>query len=103
MTSSCHVNVLKHILVVVRYFHTEIRNHLFKTHQRDKPCLPASTTFIVYIFLLSPLHFVDHIWLIFFSTPFIVHDEMYLMQCDVRFVNLLLYMNTFDVLILWKS
>lgn len=41
--------------------------------------------------------------LISFSTPSVVRDEMYSMQCDVRVVKLVLYMNTFDVLILWKT
>lgn len=36
-------------------------------------------------------------------SPSIVHDEMYSVRCDVIFVNLFLYINTMDVLILCET
>lgn len=60
------------------------------TSIRDFYCLHISIVAQV----LHRLHFVEQNLSILFSTPFIVH-EMYSVQCDVRFVNLLLYMDTF--------
>lgn len=100
---------LPHYLIVVKYFHTEINkktnkpNNICSNSPKRQTMFTNKEIFIVYMFLLLPLHFVDQIWLTLLCTPFTVHDEMYSMKCDVIFSNLLLYINTFDLLILWKN